>query len=111
LSAPRGVSSVRGDHDHFAYRDRERSLSEVTASLARAGVDLVHNEVRTLEHAGKRIAVIYLSYNYIVRTSADEIRALVAEGTTLIVTPGIGYSIAPFRYAAPASIEVIDLRL
>ena len=29
--------------------------------------------------------------------------------TTLVVTSGIGFSIAPFRYAASASMEVIDL--
>jgi predicted MPP superfamily phosphohydrolase len=29
--------------------------------------------------------------------------------TTVIVTAGIGYSIVPFRYASPGSIEVIEL--
>lgn len=31
--------------------------------------------------------------------------------TTIIVTAGVGYSIVPFRYASPGSIEIIDLAL
>ena len=31
--------------------------------------------------------------------------------TTVIVTAGIGYSIVPIRYAAPGSIELVDLRV
>jgi predicted MPP superfamily phosphohydrolase len=31
--------------------------------------------------------------------------------STIIVTAGIGYSIVPFRYASPGSVEVIDLVL
>ena len=171
-----GTFSVRGDHEHFAYRDQTRSVSEVSRALARHGVEMVHNQVRTIEHHGKRIAIMYLSYNYIFRTPVSEIRALLERAqdadysilvthqfdeklaelvedkvdlaliahthggqvnpiigvvhvplarvetpwvagryqlgkTTLIVTSGIGFSIAPFRYASPASIEMIDLTL
>lgn len=31
--------------------------------------------------------------------------------TTIIVTAGVGYSMVPFRYASPGSIEIIDLVL
>jgi predicted MPP superfamily phosphohydrolase len=31
--------------------------------------------------------------------------------TDVIVTAGVGFSIVPFRYAAPASVEIIDLAL
>jgi hypothetical protein len=171
-----GTLSVRGDHEHFAYRDRERSVREVSDALDRHGVEMVDNQVRFIDHRGKRIAVIFLSYNYIFRTPAAEIRELLASArgadysilvthqldpalsaivedqvdlvlvahthggqvnpvvgfvhvsiarvetpyisgryqlgsTTIIVTSGIGFSIAPFRYAAPASIEIIDLGL
>ena len=171
-----GTFSVRGDHEHFAYRDRTRSLAEVEAALAENGVAMLDNEVRWVEHHGQRIAIIYLSYNYIVRTPEAGIRqlldqvpgadfsilvthqfdndlaALVADrvdlvlaahthggqvnpvvglthvslaaietdyvegrygigATTVIVTAGIGFSIAPFRYASPASIEIIELSL
>lgn len=30
-------------------------------------------------------------------------------GTTIIVTAGVGYSLVPFRYASPGSIETIDV--
>lgn len=171
-----GTTSVRGDHEHFAYRDQKRSVRAVSEALAQSNVEMIHNEVRTLDHDGKRIAIVYLSYNYIFRTPEPEIRELISRAkgadysilvthqfdsalarlvkdnidlalighthggqvnpvvgfvhvplarvespyvvgryqlgrTTLIVTSGIGYSIAPFRYAAPASIETIDLRL
>lgn len=171
-----GTFSVRGDHEHFAYRDQQRSVAEVEAALAENGVAMLDNQVRWIDHHGKRIAVIYLSYNYIHRTPEDRVRQLVdqtreadfsilvthqfdsklasvisdqvdlvlaahthggqvnpvvgfthvslaevetdhVEGryqigeTTVIVTAGIGYSIAPFRYASPASIEIIELAL
>ena len=32
-------------------------------------------------------------------------------GKTTIIVAGIGYSVVPFRYAAPGSIEIIDLAL
>ncbi len=31
--------------------------------------------------------------------------------TTVIVTSGIGFSVAPFRYASPATVEIIDVYL
>lgn len=31
--------------------------------------------------------------------------------TTIIVTAGVGYSMVPFRYASPGSIEIIDIAL
>lgn len=176
LRAPLGVWSVRGDHDNFAYRDQERSVGEVSAALAKRGVEMVDNQVRRFEHQGKTIGVAFLSYNYIVRSSDAEVERLLHElkgtdysillthqfdshlaalvkdqvdlvlaahthggqvnpvvgfwhvalarvetryvagryslgqHTTVIVTSGVGFSIAPFRYASPASIEVIELR-
>ncbi|HEY0475971.1 MAG TPA: metallophosphoesterase [Kofleriaceae bacterium] len=171
-----GTFSVRGDHEHFAYADRERSAAEVERAMRAHGVDMASNEVRWFEHRGKRIAVVLLSYNYIHRTDRPTIEALLASvagadysivvthqfdarlaavlggkvdlvlaghthggqvnpvigvthvnlarletefvdgryqlGTTaVIVTAGIGYSLVPIRYAAPGSIELIDLRL
>ncbi len=176
LHSPLGTFSVRGDHEHFAYRDKDRSMVAVSDALSRVGVQMIHNDIRMIEHRNRRIAFLYLSYNYIHRTSRAEIDtllkrtqdadysilvvhqldkklaeqiagkvdlALVAHThggqvnplalvahipiarvetpyiagryhlgtTTIIVTTGIGFSIAPFRYASPASIEIIDLRL
>ena len=172
-----GMFSVRGDHEHFAYRDRQRSVRELEDSLKAAGVPMIHNQVRRFRHEGKTIAVAFLSNNYIQKSSIKVVDELLAElatadysilmthqfgtelaervrdqvdlvlaahthggqvnpvvgvthvsiarvetpyvkgryslspRTTVIVTSGIGYSIAPLRYASPASIEIIDLHL
>ena len=174
LKSRLGTFSVRGDHEHFAYVDRHRSVAEVEAAMTSHGIAMQTNEVRWFEHGGKRIAVVFLNYNYIYRTDAITIATLVASvahadyriavthqldaplvallvnkvdlilaghthggqvnpvvglvhvnlarletryvdgryraGTTeIIVTAGIGYSIVPLRYAAPSSIEMIEL--
>lgn len=172
-----GTFSVRGDHEHFAYVDRERSVSEVERAMRADGVAMLNNDVRWFEHAGKRIGVVFLGYNYIVRADPATIDRLVAavanadyaivvthqldralaarladkvdlvlaghthggqlnpvvgvvhvslarvetpfvDGryrlgtrTEAIVTAGVGYSIVPFRYASPGSIERIELHL
>jgi predicted MPP superfamily phosphohydrolase len=172
-----GTYSVRGDHEHFAYRDQERSAKEVSEALERNNVHMINNEVRWFEHQGERIGVAFLSYNYIVRSPREITEELLAEiqgadysilithqfdeflaglakdrvdlvlaahthggqvnplvgfthvsiarvetrfveglydlgqRTKVIVTAGIGFSIAPFRYASPAGFEVLELRL
>jgi predicted MPP superfamily phosphohydrolase len=171
-----GTFSVRGDHEHFAYVDRERSVAEVEQALRDHGISMLNNEVRWFEHHGKRIAVVFLNYNYIQRTDRATVSSLVASvagadykiavthqldsalagllagkvdlvlgahthggqvnpviglthvklarletelidgryelgATTVIITAGIGYSVIPFRYAAPGSIELIELTL
>jgi uncharacterized protein len=176
LKSRLGTFSVRGDHEHFAYVDRERSVTEVERAMRAHGVAMVSNEVRWFEHCGQRIAVVFVNYNYIRRADSATIAALVASvasadysivvthqldarlaalledkvdlvlaahthggqvnpvvgvthvelarletefidgryslgTTTIIVTAGIGYSVVPLRYAAPGSIELIDLQL
>lgn len=171
-----GTFSVRGDHEHFAYRDRARSVAEIEQAMHRHGIAMLNNEARWFDHHGKRIAVVFLNYNYVHRTDRETIESLLAgvagadytiavthqldaslvaqlvgrvdlvlgahthggqvnpvigamhvnlarletelvdgryqRGTTgIIITAGIGYSIFPFRYAAPGSIELIDLAL
>jgi len=176
LNSRLGTFSVRGDHEHFAYVDRERSVAEVEQAMRAHGIAMVSNEVRWFEHHGKRIAVVFVNYNYIYKTDRSTIASLVASvanadysivvthqldaaladllenkvdlvlgahthggqvnpvvgvthvklarletefvdgryqlgTTTVIVTAGIGYSIIPIRYAAPGSIELIELAL
>ncbi|MEJ7600776.1 MAG: metallophosphoesterase [Kofleriaceae bacterium] len=171
-----GTFSVRGDHEHFAYVDRERSVTEVERAMQRHGVAMLNNEVRWFDHHGKRVAVAFVNYNYIHRTDRLTIEALIAGiadadysiavthqldaglaamlenkvdlvlgahthggqvnpvlglvhvklarletelvdgryqlgSTTVIVTSGVGYSLVPIRYAAPGSIELIELAL
>jgi hypothetical protein len=176
LRARLGVFSVRGDHEHFAYVDRDRSVGEVARALAAHGIAMLADEVRWFEHGDKRIGVVFLNYTYIHRADPaavarllDEVAAadysilvthqfddglaarvegkvdLVLAGhthggqinpvvgvvhvelarlesryidgryrlgarTTVIVTAGVGTSIAPIRYAAPGSVELIELR-
>jgi len=176
LKSRLGTFSVRGDHEHFAYFDRERSVGEVEAAMKRHGIAFVNDEVRWFSHAGKRIAVLFINHNYVHRTTTETIDRLIeaargadytialthqldaqltpllvdrvdlilgahthggqinpvlgvvhvplarletpytdgryrAGKTTIIVTAGVGYSVVPFRYAAPGSIEIIDLAL
>ncbi|HWO19102.1 MAG TPA: metallophosphoesterase [Kofleriaceae bacterium] len=176
LTSRLGTFSVRGDHEHFAYVDRARSVAEVEQAMRGHGIAMLNNEARWFEHGGKRIAVVFLNYNYIYRTAPEAVASLVASvagadykiavthqldpplaaalagkvdlilgahthggqvnpvvglrhielarletefidgryqlgATTIIITAGIGYSIVPFRYAAPGSIELIELRL
>lgn len=176
LRSPLGTFSVRGDHEHFAYVDRDRSVAEVEAALSRHGVTMISDDVRWFEHRGKRIAVAFLNHNYIHRTNPVTITSLVSKmagadkkilvthqfdaamaaqvqgnvdlvlaghthggqvnpvvgvvhvnlarletpyvdgryqlgSTTIIVTAGVGYSVVPFRYASPGSVELIDLAL
>jgi predicted MPP superfamily phosphohydrolase len=171
-----GTFSVLGDHEHFAYVDRKRSVREIERAMRDHGIAMMNNEVRWFDHCGKRIAVVFVNYNYIEHTGADIIAPLLASvagadyailvthqfdarlaalvenkvnlvlaghthggqvnpvlglvhlrlarletefidgryqlgSTTVIVTSGIGYSVVPLRYAAPSSIELIDLQL
>jgi uncharacterized protein len=175
LHAPMGVMSVRGDHEHFAYIDRDRSVREVDAALRANGIEMIADEVRWLQHGGRRIGIVFLNYNYIRRATPDTVERLLDEvkaadyailvthqfddklaarvkdrvdlvlgghthggqvnpvvglvhvslarletrfvdgryrlgdRTTVIITAGIGTSIVPIRYAAPGSIELIEL--
>lgn len=176
LQSRLGTFSVRGDHEHFAYVDLERSATEVERAMREAHIDMVNNQVRWFAHAGKRIGVAFLNYNYIHRAKYSIVESLLAEiasadysivithqldrklaaflegkvdlvlaahthggqvnpvvgvmhvplarletdfvdgsyqrgSTTILVTAGIGYSLVPLRYAAPGSIELIELSL
>lgn len=74
-----GTFSVFGDHEHFAYVDRDRSVREVDQAMRRHGVTMLRNEVRWFDHEdGKRIAVVFLNHNYIHRTDPATISTLVA---------------------------------
>lgn len=176
LQSRLGTFSVRGDHEHFAYLDRQRSVGEIERALTTHRVTMLNNEVRWFTHAGKRIGVLFLNYNYVFRTDDAIITALVGElagadysilvthqlnehvaalvrdrvdlvlaahthggqvnpviglvhvplarletryidgryqlgATTILTTAGVGFSIVPFRYASPGSLELIELRL
>lgn len=175
LRAPLGVWTCVGDHDNFAYRDRARSRREVREALARHGVAMLDNQVRTLTVGAGQIAVMFATNNYVSRIDRPTTAALLAQarradvqillthqagrqlladaraggvdlflaGHThggqvrfwlppfdltparvetpyitggyplgnmlLVVTSGLGTSVAPYRYRAPATIELIHL--
>ncbi len=176
LQSRLGTFSVRGDHEHFAYNDRHRSVAEIERALAAHEVTMLNNQVRWFDHHGKRIAVAFLNYNYIFRSDDLTIRELISQvagadysilvthqfdehvaalakdkvdlvlgahthggqvnpvlglvhvplarletryidgryelgRTTVITTSGIGYSLVPFRYASPGSLEILDVEL
>jgi len=78
LNSRLGTFSVRGDHEHFAYVDRERSVAEVVRAMHAHGVAMLNDEVRWFEHCDKRIAVVFLNYNYVRRTDSATVASLVA---------------------------------
>ncbi len=77
LQSRLGTFSVRGDHEHFAYLDLERSVTEVERALAEHGVTMLDDEARWFEHAGQRIGVLFLNNNYIHRTDRATARQLI----------------------------------
>jgi predicted MPP superfamily phosphohydrolase len=79
LKSRLGTYTVRGDHEHFAYIDRNRSVSEVEASMTKHGVAMLNNEIRWFDHAGKRIGVLFLNYNYVTRTPAPVVEAMLSQ--------------------------------
>lgn len=175
LVAPRGVLACIGDHDNFAYRDRERSLREVRDALARHGIPMLDNQVRELRVGDAAIAIVFATNNYVSRIDRDTTRrlleqaagadfrillahqpseALIADARAgridlflaghthggqinfwlpfldltparienryitgsfrlgdmlLVVSSGLGMSVAPFRYRAPATLDLVRL--
>jgi uncharacterized protein len=93
-----GTFSVRGDHEHFAYVDRERSVAEVDRAMASRGVSMVSDDVRWFEHDGRRIAVAFLNHNYIHRadsaTIARLVERVVGADISIVVTHQLDRSVA-----------------
>lgn len=98
LTSRLGTFSVRGDHEHFAYTDRHRSVAEVEQALARHGIAMLNNEVRWFEHQGKRVGVAFLNYNYIFRSDPEAVEQLLASlagaDYTILVTHQLDRALA-----------------
>jgi predicted MPP superfamily phosphohydrolase len=63
-------------------------------------------------HGGQVNPVLGVTHVKLARLETDLIDGRYELGkTTVIITAGVGYSIVPFRYAAPGSIELIELSL
>jgi predicted MPP superfamily phosphohydrolase len=84
-------------------------LDAELAALLKDRVDLV---LGGHTHGGQVNPVVGVVHVNLARAETAFVDGRYALGTTdVIVTAGIGFSIVPFRYAAPASIEIIDLAL
>lgn len=77
MQAKYGVLAGVGDHDNFAYMDRERSLREVKEALERHGVPLLDNQIRIVEVKGADLAVVALTNNYVSRIELEKARSLI----------------------------------
>jgi predicted MPP superfamily phosphohydrolase len=74
-----------------------------------ASVDLILAEHTHGGQVNPVAGVVHVNLARVETAFADGRYALGSRD--VIVTAGIGYSIVPFRYASPASIEIIDRAL
>lgn len=82
-------------------------LDAAIAARARDRVDLI---LAAHTHGGQVNPVIGLWHAPLARLETPYTDGRYRLGaTTIIVTAGVGYSIVPFRYAAPGSVETIDV--
>jgi predicted MPP superfamily phosphohydrolase len=83
-------------------------LSDATAQLVKDRVDLV---LAAHTHGGQVNPVLGLWHVPLARIETPFIDGRYQLGsTTIIVTAGVGYSLVPFRYAAPGSVETLEVR-
>jgi len=84
-------------------------LDQRLAARLAGKVDLV---LGAHTHGGQINPVIGLFHVELARLETEHVDGRYELGpTTVIVTAGVGYSVVPVRYAAPGSIEIIELRL
>lgn len=176
LRARLGSLACIGDHENFSYRDQKRSVREVRDAMAKNGVPMLDNEVRTIAIGDATVAVILATNNYISRIEpavterllsaarGADLRVLCAHQAsapllaaakdggvelflaghthggqvifwlpffdltparfetpylsgrfqvgdmTLVVTSGLGMSVAPMRYRSPAGVDIVRLK-
>ncbi|MEZ4402853.1 MAG: metallophosphoesterase [Kofleriaceae bacterium] len=82
-------------------------LDRAIAAVARDRVDLI---LAGHTHGGQVNPVVGLWHVPLARLETPYVDGRFQLGrTTIIVTAGVGYSLVPFRYASPGSIETIDV--
>lgn len=82
-------------------------LSDAIADRVRDRIDLV---LAAHTHGGQVNPVLGLWHAPLARLETRYVDGRYQLGaTTIIVTAGLGYSLVPFRYASPGSVETIDL--
>lgn len=73
-----GVYTCLGDHDHWAYRqDIQRSIHEVTASLAKKNVPMINNRNIDINVNGADVLLTFITNTYVERTPNDVVRKLI----------------------------------
>lgn len=110
LQAPDGVLASVGDHDNFAYSDHERSVREVTAALARHGIAMLDNEVRTIQVGDAELAVILVSSNYINDLAPETTAALLGAASAADLQVMVAHQTRP-ELIARARAAGVDLLL
>lgn len=66
LKAKYGIYSCVGDHDNWAYRnDYARSLSEVKSALNYNGIEMIDNDIRTINADSAEIAITFITATYV----------------------------------------------
>jgi len=66
LKAKYGVYSCIGDHDNWAYRnDYARSLAEVKSALNYHGVQMIDNDLKTINVDSAVIAITFITSTYV----------------------------------------------
>jgi predicted MPP superfamily phosphohydrolase len=85
---------------------------QLDAALAARLKDRVDLVLAGHTHGGQVNPVLGVVHVNLARAETVFVDGRYRLGTTdVIVTAGLGFSIVPFRYAAPASVEIIDLAL
>jgi uncharacterized protein len=77
MQAKHGVYTCVGDHDNWALgADMGSSVTAITEALAAQGVTMVDNDVVTFDLDGGRIAVLFVTENYIQRNNGTTLEAM-----------------------------------
>lgn len=78
-----GVYSCVGDHDNWAYRrDNERSKREITEALNKYNVEMVDNDVRSIEKENSKIGITFITNTYVETISEDLLNQLADSNQT-----------------------------
>ena len=94
--------AARVAYEYFLHRKQDPALLENKVDLG----------LGAHTHGGQVNPVVGVVHVPLARLETDFIDGRYQRGsTTILVTAGVGYSIVPVRYAAPGSIELIELSL
>lgn len=100
MRAGRGVYTCVGDHDNWAYgADMDRSVRAITGALAAQGVKMIDNDVITFEVGGARMAVLFVTENYMQRSNGTML------GAMLEATRGADVRVVVTHQPSPALID------